>query len=99
MEIEAKFILPDVLTFQRLQAANQVNNFTLSAHQIQQVHDTYLDTEDRMILANGYSCRLREAEAEVLITVKGPGRASGAIHRRKELEISLPAYKPPQEWP
>ncbi|RLD04896.1 MAG: hypothetical protein DRI56_10420 [Chloroflexota bacterium] len=99
MEIEAKFILPDVVTFQRMQAANHINDFTLSAHQIQQVHDTYLDTEERLILAGGYSCRCRETESEVLITVKELGKATGAIHRRKELEISLPAYAPPSEWP
>ncbi|MEA2008416.1 MAG: CYTH domain-containing protein, partial [Chloroflexota bacterium] len=91
--------LPDVVTFQRLQAANHVNDFTLSAHQIQQVRDIYLDTEERLILAGGYSCRCRETESEVLITIKGLGKAKGAIHRRKELEISLPAYKPPHEWP
>lgn len=99
MEIEAKFTLSDVVTFQSLQATDHINDFTLSAHQIQQVHDTYLDTEERLILASGYSCRLRETEAEVLITVKGLGRANGAIHRRKELEVSLPAYQAPQEWP
>lgn len=99
MEIEAKFILPDVLVFQRLQAADRVNDFVLSAHQIQQVNDTYLDSEDGMIFASGYSCRLRETEAKVLITVKGVERAAGAIHRREEFEVSLPSYKPPKEWP
>jgi len=99
MEIEAKFILSDVVTFQRLQAANHINDFALSAHQIQQVHDTYLDTEEQLILAGGYSCRLRETESEVLITVKGLNKAQGAIHRRIELEVSLPAYQPPHEWP
>jgi CHAD domain-containing protein len=99
MEIEAKFALPDVATFQRLQAADHVAGFALSAHQVQQVRDTYLDTEERLILAGGYACRRRETESEVLITLKGLGKAQGAIHRRKELEISLPAYQPPSEWP
>jgi CHAD domain-containing protein len=99
MEIEAKFALPDVATFQRLQAADHVAGFALSAHQVQQVRDTYLDTQERLILAGGYACRRRETESEVLITLKGLGRAEGAIHRRRELEISLPAYQPPSEWP
>jgi CHAD domain-containing protein len=99
MEIEAKFALPDAATFQRLQAADHVAGFALSAHQVQQVRDTYMDTEERLILAGGYACRRRETESEVLITLKGLGRAEGAIHRRRELEISLPTYQPPSEWP
>ncbi len=99
MEIEAKFAVPDVATFQRLQAVNHVAGFSLSAHQVQQVHDIYLDTDERRILASGYACRCRETELETLITLKGLGRAEGAIHRRKELEISLSSYEPPQDWP
>ncbi len=98
MEIEAKFILSDILKFQSLQAVDQIGDFSLSAHQIQQVHDTYLDTKERLILASGYSCRLRKTETDVLITVKGLEKANGAIHRRKELEISLPLYDIPQNW-
>ena len=99
MEIEAKFAVPDVATFQQLQAAEHIAGFSLSAHQVQQVRDTYLDTDERRILANGYACRSRETESEVLITLKGLGRADGAIHRRTELEISLPSYEPLQDWP
>jgi len=99
MEIEAKFAVPDLSTFQRLQAVDHVAGFALSAHQVQQVRDTYLDTDERLILVSGYACRCRETESEILITLKGLGRAEGAIHRRRELEISLPAYEPPQDWP
>ena len=99
MEIEAKFAVPDIATFQRLQAVDHIAGFALSAHQVQQVRDTYLDTEKRLILVSGYSCRRRETESEVLITLKGLGRADGAIHRREELEISLPVYEPPRDWP
>jgi len=99
MEIEAKFAVPDISTFQRLQAVDHVAGFALSAHQVQQVRDTYLDTGERLILVSGYACRRRETESEILITLKGMGRAEGAIHRRRELEISLPGYEAPQEWP
>lgn len=99
MEIEAKFTVPNVATFQRLQAIEHVAGFSLSAHQVQQVQDTYLDTEERLILVNGYACRCRETESEVLITLKGLARVEGAIHRRKELEISLATYEPPEAWP
>jgi len=99
MEIEAKFAVPDVAAFQRLQAVEHVAGFSLSAHQVQQVRDTYLDSDERLILVSGYACRCRETESEVLVTLKGLGRAQGAIHRRKELEISLSSYVPPEDWP
>ena len=99
MEIEAKFAVPDMAAFQRLQAVDHVAGFSLSAHQVQQVRDTYLDTDDRLILASGYACRRRETELETLVTLKGLRRTEGAIHRRKELEVSLHGYKAPEEWP
>ena len=49
MEIEAKFSLPDVETFHRLRTADQLAGFALSEGQVQRVHDTYLDTEERLI--------------------------------------------------
>lgn len=99
MEIEAKFAVPNIATFQRLQAVEHIAGFSLSAHQVQPVQDTYLDTAERLILANGYACRCRETESEVLITLKGMSRAEGAIHRRRELEISLETYERPEAWP
>ncbi len=99
MEIEAKFIVSEIKTFQRLQAAEQLAEFALSARQIKQVRDTYLDTADQLILAAGYAYRQREQEEGVLITLKGLGSAEGAIHRREELETLLPAAAPPAEWP
>ena len=40
MEIEAKFAVPDVATFQQLQAVEHIAGFSLSAHQVQEVRDT-----------------------------------------------------------
>ncbi len=99
MEIEAKFALPDVETFHQLQAVSHIAGFALSAHQVQQVHDTYLDTVERSIMKAGYACRRREQEAEVLITLKELGDSGSTIHRREEIEITLPTYVPPSQWP
>ena len=99
MEIEAKFSVPDVETFQRLRAIQELAQYPLSAGQVRQVQDTYLDTEGRSLLAAGYACRRREGREGTLITVKGLGGAEGAIHRREELEVRMPAYRPPEEWP
>ena len=99
MEIEAKFVLPDVETFQRLQAADRLAGFALSASRVKQVRDTYLDTTERLILAAGYACRRREQDEGVLVTLKGLGGVEGAVHRREELEVLLPASAPPAQWP
>ncbi len=97
MEIEAKFALPNVKTSQRLQAADHLAGFALSAGQVKQMRDTYLDTAGRLILAAGYACRQREQGEEVLITLKGLGGAEGAVHRREELEVLLPAEQLPAQ--
>jgi len=99
MEIEAKFAVLDIETFQRLQAAGHLAGFVLSAGEIKQVHDTYLDTADMAILSAGYACRRRERGDEVIITLKGLGGSAGAIHQREELEVKLPADQPPAQWP
>ena len=57
MEIEAKFNIPDAETRQRLRSVESLAGFALSTGQIKQVHDTYLDTAGRLILAAGYTCR------------------------------------------
>jgi inorganic triphosphatase YgiF len=99
MEIEAKFALPDAETFQRLQAADHLAGFTLSAAQVRQVRDTYLDAAGWPILDAGYACRRREQDENVTITLKGLRGAGGAVHRREELEVVLPADQPPAQWP
>ncbi len=99
MEIEAKFSLPDMTTYHHLQTAGDLAGFTLSAGSEKEIHDTYLDTADRVILAAGYACRRREHEGDIQITLKGLGDSRSAIHRREELAISLPADQPPAQWP
>ena len=100
MEIEAKFVVPDEETFRRLQAADSLAGFALSAGRVKQVQDTYLDTTERLILAAGYACRQREQGDEgVLATFKGLGGAEDTVHRREELQVLLPSAAPPAEWP
>jgi CHAD domain-containing protein/inorganic triphosphatase YgiF len=99
MEIEAKFSLPNLDTFRRLQGAHQLAGFALSADQTQYVRDIYFDTDERLIMAAGYACRRREQRTGVLVTLKRLRAAEGAIHRREELEVLMPTYRPPAEWP
>jgi len=102
MEIEAKFVLPDLATFHHLQSIDLLAGFVLSTGEAKQVRDTYLDTAERLILAAGYSCRQREQHEGVLLTLKGLKGAEGAVHRREELEMLLSDDQPadlPQLWP
>jgi inorganic triphosphatase YgiF len=102
MEIEAKFALPDVETWRRLQAADSLAGFALSASRVKRVRDTYLDTAERKILAAGYACRWREQSDSILITLKSLDDSQGTIHRREELEVKLPSEQsqiPVGEWP
>ena len=102
MEIEAKFVLPDLETWRRLQAADSLAGFALSASRVKRVRDTYLDTAERKILAAGYACRRREQSDGILITLKSLNDSQGTIHRREELEVMLPSEQsqiPVGEWP
>lgn len=98
MEIEAKFVLPDMDAFQRLQTVDRLAGFALSVGRVKQVRDTYLDTAGRLILRAGYACRRREESEGILITLKGLGGAQGAVHRREELEMWIPSDLPPVQW-
>ena len=99
MEIEAKFSVPDAGSYQRLRIVDELAGLVLSAGRLIEVCDTYLDTPKRLLLSAGYACRRREQDGEVLITLKGMRTAEGVIHRREEMEITLPSYRLPQEWP
>ncbi len=106
MEIEAKFALPEPEVGRRLQATNQIAGFMLSSNGIQHLHDVYLDTRERLLLAAGYSCRYREQDDGVLITIKPLQTSESAIHRREDLKAMIPTIqvsgdmlKTVAEWP
>lgn len=98
MEIEAKFIVPDPSTFERLKQADHLADYALDGEHTLHQHDTYLDTRDRRLLAAGYAVRLRKQDGTHLVTIKAVESAGGAIHRREEYEIRVPANQPPAEW-
>jgi CHAD domain-containing protein len=96
MEIEAKFSIPDLKTFEKLQevhelvGANIDHPFVLSANQTKSVQDVYLDTLNRALLAQGYACRERVSDGSMWITLKSLGDVEGAVHKREELEVEVP---------
>jgi triphosphatase len=55
----------------------------------QQLHDTYLDTEDWRVFRAGYALRLREKEGHVEATLKGLRSARDDVADRRELTEPL----------
>jgi len=101
MEIEAKFAVPDDPTFEKLLSLESLGDYTLVPAGEQRITDHYVDTEGRDLLQSGHALR-RRARPEggpELVTVKGLGSATGSVHRRRELEVEVPADAPPERWP
>jgi len=100
-EIEAKFTVPNAAAWQRLREIDRLADYTLGAVDVETLHDTFLDTAGRAILSARFYCRQRAYAGRpgVWITLKALGGAEGALHRREELQLPLPAALPPAEWP
>jgi hypothetical protein len=99
-EIEAKFAVPNVKTFRRLQAIKELAGFKLTKGEIKPDYDIFLDTKNRRIFANGYFCRKRESAGQTVITLKGLGTAERAIYQREEFEAIVPSVGSPiTRWP
>ena len=99
MEIEAKFAVPDEVTWQRLQIVTELAGYAIGPSEAKEVHDTFVDTPDRQIIRSGHVCRQREVAGQIVMTLKGSKTIEGAVHRREELEITLPHAMPIVQWP
>src|SRR5512135_2837027 len=99
MEIEAKFAVPDEATWLRLQTVEQIAGYALSPGETKHLHDTFMDTPDRAILASRHVCRRREIDGQILMTLKSRQTVEGAVHRREELEVTLERERPIEQWP
>ena len=99
MEIEAKFAVPDEATWLKLQAVEQIAGYALSPGETKQLHDTFMDTPDRAILASRHVCRQRKVDGQILMTLKSGQTVEGAVHRREELEVTLERELPIAQWP
>ena len=104
VEIEAKFIVPDEATLQKLLEIRELGGFRLEPVPTKQVSDSYRDTADRAIQRGGYACRIRNKGDKRIATLKGLDGAEGAVHERAEHEVTLDGGGPrlgesPADWP
>ncbi len=103
MEIEAKFTVQDAQVYAQLRTLDSLGRFTLAAGHTHEIHDAYFDTPDLSLLQAGYACRQRIQDGQHLLTLKARHGVSGAVHRRAEWEMCLPATAemppPPESLP
>ena len=99
MEIEAKFAVPDEATLNRLAQVDQLAGYTLLLPKIKRVHDTFMDTPERAVLTSGHVCRQRDYGDHLVMSLKSGHTVEGGVHRREELEVSLPRPLPIVLWP
>ena len=99
LEIEAKFLVTGRGAYDRLRALTRIGGYTLLEGRMENVLDVYRDTTDRALLTAGYACRCRGRESGFLITVKSVAPPQNEVHRREELEVTIPEDAAPSAWP
>ena len=101
VEIEAKFVVPDLQVFEKLASLEVLGGYGLVPRGERRITDRYFDTRRRALLRASYALRRRSDDAggSEVVTVKGLGGARGAVHRRFEHEAQVPAGAPPAGWP
>src|SRR5689334_25309544 len=99
METEAKFIVPDAQTFDRIRATEQFGPYIRTSEQVKPVHDRYVDTSDYRFYGHQFYARLRESKGTLLLTLKSLGNgAQGAVHAREEYQTEVPGLSV-SAWP
>ncbi len=101
MEIESKFRVADLNLFERLCSLTQIHEYALKEPATKNIADTYLDTADGALLRGGFACRVRHdlTHEQWIGTLKGLGKAEGALHSRAEYEAPISPNALPQQWP
>ena len=101
MEIEAKWVVPDRDTFDRLSSLTTIGEYAVKEPAARTLTDHYLDTAGGLILRGGFACRLRHnhTRGTWVGSLKGLGGADGAFHIRAEHEVAVSPNAPPDQWP
>jgi inorganic triphosphatase YgiF len=97
IEIEAKYIIPDLSTFNALQEITHLGDFELHPSGIKNITDRYLDTSEMQLYQAGFACRIRSAKGQQILSLKSLVPAEGKLHRRQEIELEVDADQP-QAW-
>jgi inorganic triphosphatase YgiF len=100
MATGAKFRITDPGIFWSLQTIEQLGKFSFAAPQIFEIHDAFLDTKKRKLLAAGYSCRRRKQGKGFLITLTKLGLGKDKVQKQQYWEVALKKnINGPEDWP
>lgn len=101
MEIESKFHVADSRLFERLRSLTSIHEYALKEPATKIITDTYLDTAEGALLRGHFACRVRHdlTHEKWIGTLKGLGKAQGALHSRVELEVEIEPNTLPTQWP
>jgi CHAD domain-containing protein len=92
MEIESKFLVMDEADFQVLETSSLLSDYSLSEAIIQNIEDTFLDTEKNVLMSEGYFLRLRKEMGKEgqWLAIKSLGGLEYGVHTREEYVSFLP---------
>jgi inorganic triphosphatase YgiF len=88
-ELEAKLLVPDEATFERLTSLDRIGRLRVRSRGARLQQDTYVDTEHLRLLRAGYACRLRHVGHRAFAALKGLGGVAGLLHEREEIEQEI----------
>lgn len=97
MEIEAKWALTAPVTPDQIEALPWTPYRIAQPRTLDQ-HDTFFDTADHALSRTKHAVRVRQANADLLVTLKGPGTVAAGVHSRPEWERPT-ASEQPEQWP
>jgi inorganic triphosphatase YgiF len=100
MEIEAKFRVDDVRTFQQLLELSSIGQFQLAAEpSAEDQRNVYFDTADKRLRAGQYGLRVRDLGGRRLATLKGAAQVRDGMYERDEWEVEIGDDDRPSAWP
>jgi len=97
VEVEAKFIIPDIDTFETLTRLAWLDEFEVKDIGVQTIVDRYLDTPARQLIQAGYACRIRQSKGKQILAIKSLVTTEDEVHRRLEIELEVDDDQP-QTW-
>lgn len=89
MEVESKYTAPTRHAFDRLASVVSLADYHLEPLPPFDVRDTYYDSPQKDLLGAGYVLRVRHQRGQAHATIKNLNEATGAVHKREELELHL----------
>ncbi len=99
MEVEARFAVPDLTTYEQLLALDRLDQFVFRNPETHQIDDVYLDTEDRRIAQADWACCVCHQGDQHQVIVRKRGVPDPPLHRYERFQADLSGQVPLQQWP